>query len=47
MRSGANLRVGIDLSVTVGAASAGAMEADLKQILDDLGLGGRVGVGRS
>ena len=47
MRSGANLRVGINLSVAVGAASVGAMEADLKQILDDLGLGGRVGVGRS
>ena len=48
MRSGgAELRVSINLSVAVDATSAGAMEADLKQILDELGLGDRVDVGRS
>ena len=47
LRSGDDLSVGIEFSVSVGAQFAHAMEADLQQILDDLGLGDRVRVERS
>ena len=47
LRSGSELSIDIGFSVRVGAASAGTMEAELKQILDDLGLGDRVRVDRS
>ncbi len=47
LRSGAGLRVGIELSVDVAAPAAGTMEAELERILDDLGLSGRVRVRRS
>lgn len=47
LRSGSELNIDIGLSVRVGAASAEAMEAELKQILDDLGLGDRVRIDRS
>ena len=47
LRSGDDLRVGIELSVNVGSASAEAMEGELKQILGELGLDGHVRVGRS
>ena len=47
LRSGDDLRIGIDLSVTLGSSSAVAMEAELKQILDDLSLGDCVRVERS
>ena len=47
IRSGNDLRVGIELSVNVGSPSAEAMEIELKQILGDLGLDGHVRVGRS
>ena len=46
LRSGDDLSVGIELSVSIGSDLAGNMEADLRQILDDLGLGGRVRVER-
>ena len=42
LRSGDDLSVGIKLSVNIGSDLAGNMEADLRQILDDLGLGDRV-----
>ena len=47
LRSGEDLRVGIDLSVRVSSQFAENMETELKQILDDLGLGDRVRVERS
>jgi hypothetical protein len=34
--------VGVEFSVTVGAEAASALEAELRQILEDLGLTGRV-----
>ena len=40
LRSGEDLSVGIEFSVSVGAASALNMETELNQILADLGLGG-------
>jgi hypothetical protein len=42
LRSGSGLRVGINFSVTIGGDLARSFEADLKQILEDLGLTGRV-----
>ena len=47
LRSGDDLSVGIDFSVSIGSAFAKNMEADLQQILEDLGLGDQVRVGRS
>jgi hypothetical protein len=42
LRSGRDLRIGIDFSVSVDAANANDVQADLRQILDDLGLGNSV-----
>ena len=47
LRSGDDLSVGIDFSVSIGSAFAKNMEADLQQILEDLGLGDQVRVRRS
>ena len=47
LRAGNDLAIDIAFSVRAGAASAETMEAELKQILDDLGLGDRVRVGKS
>jgi len=44
LRSGNDLRVGVEFSVTFDASQAKAMEAELRQILDDLGLSGRIKV---
>ena len=47
LRSGEDLSVGIEFSVSVGSAFARNMETELRQILDDLGLSDRVRVARS
>ena len=47
LRSGENLRLEINLSVTVGSASARSLQAELDQILDDLSLEGKVRIERS
>lgn len=39
LRPGSDLRIGVDFSVTVEASLAGQIEADLRQIVDELGLG--------
>lgn len=41
-RSGSDLRVGLDLSVTVKADSAQALVLELRQVLHELGLGDSV-----
>ena len=46
LRSGDDLSVGIDFSVSVGSQFAQNMETELRQILDDLELGDRVRVER-
>jgi hypothetical protein len=38
LRSGADLKVGVEFSVTVNAASAGSLTSELRQILQELGL---------
>ena len=47
LRSGDDLNIGIELSVSVSSQFAQNMETDLQQILDDLGLSDRVRVERS
>ena len=42
LRSGSDLKIGIEFSVTVETGVAQSFQTDLKQILDDLGLSGRV-----
>ncbi|MGC8731603.1 MAG: DUF499 domain-containing protein [Halothiobacillaceae bacterium] len=42
LRSGSDLKVGVDFSVTVTRDVAGSLTADLRQILDDLGLADKV-----
>ena len=44
LRSGTDVRIGIDLSVTVTTDQAPSLEKDIRQSLDDLGLGGNVKV---
>lgn len=38
LRAGTDLRIGVDFTVTVSADAASALEAELRQILQDLGL---------
>jgi hypothetical protein len=38
LRSGTDLKIGVEFSVTVDAIAAPSLEADLKQLLQDLGL---------
>lgn len=38
LRSGSDLKVGVDFSVTINSTAAGSLTSDLRQILDDLGL---------
>jgi len=47
LRSGTDLRIGVDFSVTVGAESVRSVEADLRQALEDLGLGGKIQIEQS
>jgi hypothetical protein len=42
LRTGSELKIGIEFSVTVGTGVAQSFQTDLKQILDDLGLADRV-----
>jgi len=44
LRSGSNLNIGIEFSVTVDEPLSQSFENDLKQILEDLGLTGRIHV---
>jgi hypothetical protein len=42
LRSGSDLKVSVDFSVTVNKDVAGSLTSDLRQILDDLGLADKV-----
>ncbi len=42
LRSGADLRVGVDFSVTVNVLSAASLMSELRQVLEELGLTGAV-----
>jgi len=45
LRAGSDLRIGVDFSVTVSADASAALEAELRQILQELGLGSAVRIG--
>jgi len=47
LKSGSNLKIGVDFSVTLSADSARSMESDLRQILEDLGLKGKIKIEQS
>jgi hypothetical protein len=47
LKSGSDLKIGVDFSVTVNAESARSVESDLHQILEDLGLKGKIQIERS
>ena len=47
LTTGSDLSIGVEFSVNVGAGLAASLEADLKQVLDDLGLKEQVEVRRS
>ena len=42
LKSGSDLKIGVDFSVTVSADSARNIESDLRQILEDLGLADKI-----
>ncbi len=44
LRSGADLKIGVDFVVTVSVASAGSLTAELRQVLQELGLSNTVRV---
>jgi len=47
LKSGSDLKIGVDFSVTVNAESARSIESDLRQILEDLGLTGKIQIEES
>lgn len=47
LKSGSDLKIGVDFSVTVNAESARGLESDLRQILEDLGLKGKIQIEQS
>ena len=47
LRSGTDLRIGVEFSVTVNADQAAALEAELRQILGDLDLKDKVRIEKS
>ena len=42
LRSGADLRIGVDFSVAISADLARTLESDLRQILEDLNLQNKI-----
>jgi hypothetical protein len=44
LRTGAGLKVGVEFTVTVAAPATAHLEQELRQVIDDLGLGGTVKV---
>jgi hypothetical protein len=47
LKSGSDLKIGVDFSVTVNAESARGLESDLRQIIEDLGLGSKIRIEKS
>lgn len=47
LKSGTDLKIGVDFSVTVNAESAKNVESDLRQILEDLGLNTKISIEKS
>jgi hypothetical protein len=47
LKSGADLKIGVDFSVTINAESARSIESEIRQILEDLGLGSKIRIENS
>jgi len=47
LKSGSDLKIGVDFTVTINAESVRSMESDLRQILEDLGLKGKIQIEQS
>ena len=47
LKSGSDLKIGVDFSVTINAESVRSIESDLRQILEDLGLNAKIRIERS
>jgi hypothetical protein len=47
LKSGSDLKIGVDFSVTINAETAKSIESDLRQILEDLGLTGKIRIEES
>jgi len=47
LKSGSDLKIGVDFSVTMNAESARSIESDLRQIIEDLGLKGKIKIEQS
>jgi hypothetical protein len=47
LKSGSDLKIGVDFSVIVNAESVKSIESDLRQIIEDLGLGSKIRIEKS
>ena len=47
LKSGADLKIGVDFSITINAESARSIETDLRQVLEDLGLASKIKIEQS
>ena len=47
LKSGSDLKIGVDFSVTINAESARSIESDLRQIIEDLGLRDKIQIEKS
>jgi hypothetical protein len=47
LKSGSDLKIGVDFSVTINVDSVRSIESDLRQILEDLGLKGKINIEQS
>jgi hypothetical protein len=47
LKSGSDLKIGVDFSVTISAESARSFEGELRQVLEDLGLNTKIRIEKS
>ena len=47
LKSGSDLKIGVDFSVTVNADSIRNLEIELRQVIEDLGLAGKIKIEQS
>jgi hypothetical protein len=47
LKSGSDLKIGVDFSVTLNAESVRSIESEIRQIIEDLGLKGKINIEQS
>jgi hypothetical protein len=47
LKSGSDLKIGVDFSVTINADSIRTLEIELRQVIEDLGLAGKIKIEQS